>query len=447
MNSASATFFQKHERLSFIFQAIIFIAYVFVRVLSTLPALHAPRELADTSIYVRISTQSILGQNFLQVNRPFVFPFLLQIVHRDFALAAGIQLGLTILAWGWLAYCVSISFRLIWLRILSFAIILALSLVRHLAGWDFVMMTESLSLSTFVLLIACGIWLLRGWQIHKVMILCIVAFVFAFTRDTNAYLLIMFAGLLLIAVLFRWASPKILVLVGAFALIFFVSNLSANTSKRWVFPLVNVVGKRILPYSESVQRFEACGMPVTPELLGLADTFANGEDRAFFNDPALEGFRVWIADHGKSCYIHWLVTEPLRSIGQAFSEFTELVYFEDVNKYFSRHYTDLLPSRVERVLYPVYYVTWLWAGLTIAALAALIKQLWRDNNLWAVFIMLCLTIFPHLFITWHGDAMAPNRHAVSVGMQLAITMWLFIFLMLERAELYFIKESKVETTQ
>lgn len=442
MNSTSATFFQKHERLSFIFRAIIFVAYVLARVISTLSAIHAPRELADTGIYVRISTQSILGPNFLQVNRPFVFPLLLQIVHRDFVLAASIQLGLTILAWGLLAYCISISFRPDWLRILSFVIILALSLVRHLAGWDFVMMTESLSLSTFALLIVCGIWLLRGWQIHKVVILCIAAFIFAFTRDTNAYLLIMFAGMLLFAVLLGWLSPKSLVLAGVFVLIFFISNLSANTSKRWIFPLVNVVGKRILPYSESVQRFEACGMPLTPELLGLADTFANGEDRAFFNDPALEGFRNWVADHGKSCYIRWLVIEPVKSIGQAFSEFNELIYFADVNKYFSRRYTDLLPSRLERILYPVYYVTWLWIGLTIAALVAVVKQLWHDNALWVVFIMLCLTIFPHLFITWHGDAMAPNRHAVSVGMQLALTMWLFVFLVLEKAGLYFMKEKQ-----
>jgi len=444
MNSRFVTFFQKRQRVLLIFQAVIFIAYVLVRVVSTLSALHAPRRLADTDIYVRISTQPILTLGFLQVNRPFVFPFLLQIVHQDFVLAAGIQLAVTILAWGLLAYLISISFQYIWLRILSFVIILALSLVRHLAGWDFVMMTESLSLSTFALLVACGIWLLRSWQTYKVVTLCMVAFVFAFTRDTNAYLLLMFAGLLLIVVLFRLANPKVLVLVGIFALIFLVSNLSANISKRWVFPLVNVVGKRILPYTESVQRFEACGMPVTPKLLSLADTFANGEDRAFFNDPELDGFRLWIADHGKSCYMRWLLAEPVKSTGQVFSEFDQLIYFENVNGYFSRRYRDLLPSHLERVLYPVYYVTWLWVCLMIAALFSLIKQLWRDNVLWVVFILLCLTIFPHLFIAWHGDAMAPNRHAVSVGMQLALTMWLFVFLALENAGLYFTARKQSE---
>ena len=428
-------FVQRKDGILYIGRAIIFIGYIYVRVITTLSALKSPRELADTPIYLRISSQPILGPEFLSVDRPFVFPLLLQIVHQDFASAAIIQLVVALLAWGLLALAISASLRPPWLRLLSFFIILAVGTVRHLAGWDSVMMTESLSLSMLGLFIASGIWLLHGWKYHKVVALCAVAFLFAFARDTNAYLLIMFAGLMLIAVLFRWMNPRALVLAGVFGMFFFVSDLNANTSQRWFFPLVNVIGKRILPYTESIQNLAACGMPITPQLLSLADTFANGNDRAFFNDPALAGFRVWVAEDGKTCYIRWLVTEP-KSVGQAFSEFDQLIYFENVNWYFSKRYIDPLPAHVERVLYPVYHVTWLWAGLTITAFIAVAKRFWRDNALWAIFIMLCLTIFPHLFITWHGDAMAPNRHAVSVGMQLALAMWLLVFLVLEKVASY-----------
>jgi hypothetical protein len=434
MYSRVADFFQKRERAFFILQGVMFVLYMLLRVTTTLPALNAPRELADTDIYARISTQPIIEAHFLEVDRPFVFPFLLQIIHQDFETAALIQLSLTILAWGALAWFVSSTFQLIWLRLFSFVIILALSLVRHLAGWDFVMMTESLSISSFVLLIASGVWLLRGWRGDKVVVLFVIAFIFAFTRDTNAYLLAMFAGLLLFAVLFRWAMPNALIVAAGFMLIFFISNLSADTSERWVFPLVNVVGKRILPYTASIQSFESCGMPVTPELLRLADTFANGQDRAFFNDPALEGFRAWVREQGKSCYARWLLANPAQSIGEALDEFDGLIYFEDVGAYFSRRYMDVLPSQVERLLYPVYYVTWLWIILAVAALIAIVRRAWRDNVLWAVFIMLSLTIFPHLFITWHGDAMAPHRHAISVGLQLALTTWLLIFLIIDQVD-------------
>ena len=425
------------QRNLVVIQLVILFFYIFARVSTTLPALHAPRELADTKVYVNVSNRQILGENFLYVDRPFAFPLLLQIVDRDFESAAMIQLGLTLVAWSLLAFMISASFRPIGLRLFSFVIILALSLVRHLAGWDFVMMTESFSISFFVLLICCGIWLLQGWRWDKVILLSIVAFIFAFTRDTNAYILAMFAGMIVLSVILRWAKPRALILAGVFLAIFFVNNLSADMSLRWTFPFINVVGKRILPYTALLQTFEACGMPVTPELLAQAGIFANGNDRAFLDDPALESFRNWVMEDGKSCYMKWLVTNPVTSIGSVLREFNGLIYFEDVNKYFSRKYTDLLPSRLERLLYPVHLVTWIWMGLTLLALAALYKKAWRENSLWVLYIMLCLTIFPHLFITWHGDSMAVERHSLSVGLQISLTLWLFIFLALEKGAGYF----------
>jgi len=441
MLDRAAGYSQSAKKTISIIQGITLLIYILLRVFTTLSAIAAPRELADTDIYLRISKESIFGTNFFAVKRPFVFPFLLQLVHQDFTAAAVIQLSLSILAWGLLALVVSGSLRPAWLKFAAFVVILALSLVRHLAGWDFVMMTESLSLSTFVFFIAAGTWLMRGWRTYKVIAFCATAFFFAFTRDTNAYLLAMFAGLLLIAVLFRWATPKALIISGFFVMVFYLSNLSADTSQRWVFPLVNVIGKRILPYTASNQNLAACGMPITPKLLSLADTFANGQDRAFFNDPELEGFRVWVSEHGKPCYARWLLNDPVKRTVEVFSEFDGLIYFEDITWYFSRRYSDFLPSRLERILYPVYYVTWLWAGLTVAALIAVVKRAWRGNVLWAVFIMLCLTIFPHLFINWHGDAMAPERHAISVGLQLSVSFWLFIFLILERLHFYLLKDA------
>ncbi|MBM3125419.1 MAG: hypothetical protein FJZ87_10175 [Chloroflexi bacterium] len=228
-----------------------------------------------------------------------------------------------------------------------------------------------------------------------------------------------------------------------FLLIFLLSNLSADTSERWIFPFLNVLGKRILPYSSSVAYFEACGMPVTSQLLELADTFANGQDKAFFSEPALEDFRRWVPDRAKSCYMGWLLADPLTRAGEAFNQFNGLIYYEKVGFFFSRRYVDLLPSRMERILYPVHFVQWIWIGLTLAALIAVFKKAWRTNALWGIFILLCLTLFPHLFITWHGDAMAPQRHAISVGLQLAVSLWLFVFLVLEWAQMNFLKEPRL----
>ncbi|MBK6648060.1 MAG: hypothetical protein IPG44_20350 [Anaerolineales bacterium] len=425
------------RRHGLIIQLGVFLVYALVRIGTTLPALQSPRDLADTDIYIRLADESILGAGLLNADRPVGFPLLLLIAGHDFSLAAGIQLALTIFSWGMLAFAVSRSFQSMVVRFFSFAIILALGLARHLAGWDFVMMTESLSLSLFALLIACAAWLLQGWRTIKLIALAGVAVLFAFTRDTNAYLLAMAAGLILIAVMFRWCKPRGMAVSFIFLAIFAASYLTANMGERWVFPFVNVMGRRILPYLDRVEYFEDCGMPVTPELMEMAWYFAGGNDRRFFNDPALEGFRQWLAEDGKACYMKWLVSHPAETFAEVYREFDGLMFFDGVGEYFSRNYSDLLPSRIERLLYPVYFADWILAALMVGAIAASILRPWVKNPLWALFIILSLTIFPHAYITWHGDAMAPERHMLSVGMQLSVSFWLLLFLAGERVGVYF----------
>jgi hypothetical protein len=169
-------------------------------------------------------------------------------------------------------------------------------------------------------------------------------------------------------------------------------------------------------------------MPITQELRDLAGEFANANDRAFYNDPALANFREWLGARGKSCYMRWLITDPVRSGGESLREFGALIAFTKVDSFFSRRYAPLLPWRVERILYPTHFTLFLWLALTLAACVAVWKKSWQANPLWAAFILLCLPILPHLFITWHGDAMAPERHALSVGLQLVLSLWILILL-------------------
>ena len=71
-----------------------------------------------------------------------------------------------------------------------------LSLDRHIAGWDVVMLTESISISLMAIFIAAWLWLLRGWSWGKVFSLSLIAFLWAFTRDTNGWILLMLSGMI-----------------------------------------------------------------------------------------------------------------------------------------------------------------------------------------------------------------------------------------------------------
>ncbi|MFZ5880498.1 MAG: hypothetical protein ACOY0R_14105 [Chloroflexota bacterium] len=411
----------------------LFALYVAARLLYVQPALLKPRAVDDTQAYLRISEQPLLDVDFWGSSRPFVFPLLLKIAHQDASTAAALQLGFSILAWSLLGLSVAAALRTRGLAPFAFGLILALSLVRHLAGWDFTLLTESLSVSWFVLFLATGLWLLRAWRVERVIALVLVGFFLAFTRDTNAYLLLMLAGLLFLAVILRWAQPRTLILAAAFVGIFLLNNANADLGGRWVFPFLNVMGRRILPNPQAVDFFEdRCGMPVTPALMALEGEFANGQDRAFYNDPDLADFRSWAYQRGKTCYVRWLISNPMRSGAEAFTQFGPLVAFPDVDNYFTRFYKPILPAFFERILYPDRFILWIFAVLTASALIAIPPRAWRSNPLWVAFILLVLPVFPHLFISWHGDAMAPARHALSVGLELHLSAWLLVLLLADQ---------------
>lgn len=426
----------------------LFALYVTARILDAQPALAKPRVMDDTQAYLRISQQPPLDVKFWGDSRPLVFPLLLKIADQDFSTAAALQLGFSILAWTLLGLSVAASLRTRGLAPFAFGLILALSLVRHLAGWDFTMLTESLSVSWFVLFLAAGLWLLRAWRAERVIALIAVGLFLAFTRDTNAYLLLMLAALISLAVVFRWTGPRALILSAAFVVIFLLNNANADLGNRWVFPFLNVMGRRVLPNPQAVEFFEAtCDLTVTPDLMALEGEFANGQSRAFYNDPNLADFRSWTYQRGKTCYMRWLVSNPIHSGAEAFEQFGPLVAFPDVDNYFSRFYKPVLPVAVERILYPDRFILWIWVAVTLTALIAIFTRFWRDNPLWAAFILLVLPIFPHLFITWHGDAMAPARHALSVGLELYLSAWLLVLLIADQIFLRVGKPSLKKATQ
>jgi hypothetical protein len=282
-----------------------------------------------------------------------------------------------------------------------------------------------------VLFLAVWLWLLRDWSWGKVFLLGIISLLWAFTRDTNGWILLMISGLILLGILFFSARKRYLVVAVLLASIFLLSNLSATRGNRWVFPFQNVLAQRILTDPDALKFFEDCGMPITPELLNLAGGFANSEDRAFYTDPALDPYRAWLRPNGKTCYMRWLISRPVASLSEPWTEFEWLLAFPDISTFFPQAYEPVLPWYVERVLYPQDAVLWIWGGTSFAVLIAIWKKAWKVNPAWVVFIGLYLLIYPHVFLVWHGDVPGTHRHALTVCLQFVLGFWLFGLLLLE----------------
>jgi len=410
---------------------LLFALYANLRWMNESPAFEKPKRTADTPAYLRISGEAFLSKDFWANTRPPVFPFVLKASNTNIVKITTFQTAFSIFSWGILAFAVAYSMKN-FLRPVAFSLFLALSLDRHISGWDVVLLTESLSLSFMALFLASWLWLLKSWSWGKVFLLSFVAFMWAFTRDTNGWLLLMISGLILLSVLFFSVRKRNLAIAVVFTVIFVLNNLSADTGGRWVFPFQNVLAQRILIDSDALAFFENCGMPITAELLDLAGGYANSADRAFYQEPALEPYRTWLQASGKSCYIRWLISEPVSNLAAPWVDLERLLVFEEVSRFHPQRYEPILPWYVERILYPQDAGLWLWALTTIAAIVALWKKAWMLNPAWVVFIGLCLLIYPHLFIVWHGDVPGTHRHALTVSLQFVLSFWLLGILILEK---------------
>ena len=423
----------------------LLLVYGIVRVLNISEAVQRVKATADTTSYVRISNERLFSSKFLSAARPFVFPLLLKLLGGDPEKTVWAQGFFSVLSWSTLALAVASSLHFYLLKFAGFVLILLLSLYRYIIGWDSVLLTESLSLSFMALFIAGWLWLLQGWRWQKAFFVLIIGFFWTFCRDTNAWVVLMIAVFLLVLVVLRQINRNYLFLSTSFMILFLLSNLSADSGGRWIFPFQNVLGRRILPDAQAVAFFASCGMPVSPELTQLAGEFASGLDRAFYNDPALENYRTWLYQSGKSCYIQWLLSDPLRSIRRPVVEFNTMVSLENIQPFlFSRSFAPILPARLEALLCPPRQPWMMFLAACGIMLAAAFNRAWTYNKTWWVAILLILLVFPHYFIVWHGDVMGIYRHMVSVSIQLYLGIWTLALLIVERVlSLKVIQEHRV----
>lgn len=410
---------------------LVFAFYANLRWSGQEPAFEKAKATADTPAYMRVAGEAFLSKDFWANTRPPIFPLVLKIFAVNTIKVAPFHTAFSIFSWGTLALAVAYAFNGV-LRPIAFGLILLLSLESHFAGWDVVLLTESISISLLALFLAIWLWLLRSWSWGRVVVLSAVAFLWAFTRDTNGWILLMLSGLIVFGIIFFGARKRYLAIAIVFALIFAMSNLSADKGQRWIFPFQNVLAQRILTDQDALAFFVDCGMPITQELLDLAGGYASSNDRAFYTHPALQPYRNWLLESGKACYMRWLISRPFASLSEPWRDFAHLLAFGDVSSFFPQRYQPVLPWFMGRILYPRDGVLYLWALTTLAALTALWKKAWKVNPAWVIFITQCVLIYPHLFIVWHGDVPGTHRHALTIGAQFVLSFWLLGVLVAER---------------
>lgn len=443
--TARARRFRRDLRWLEVLQFALFVAFAATKLAS--PWDKYPRYTGDGRIWAYVAEAPLLSRDFWFSTRPPTMALFYKLLDMSDDRMIWLHSFLAIAAWGLLASSVARLATRTWVALLSFVGVLGVALTSTVHGWDIVIRTESLSSSLIALVLACTLRFLALTPDHRrrrlIWLLCgaVSAFLAAFVRDTNAYILLLLAIGLPIAqwlALGRVASGPLLtrawarlrrqgVLPLLFSAVLILPSMAAQhsvrQSERYFFPLMNTIFRRVLPSKWKRQYFQdELGMPVSRTLMSRRYKWASSNRRVAFKHEAYADFRSWLRQNGLPGYQRYLIENYEVTLAEAY-----------------RFYPRMVRARLARTTRPsANPATDLADGLLLSGpisahpvgahvfvsaigLVALIGARRRKTRLLALFTVLCAGLTAsQAFICYHGDAMEVERHALPVGMLLRL---------------------------
>jgi hypothetical protein len=303
------------------------------------------------------------------------------------------------------------------MRAIGALLILLFAFTPHMADWDSILLSESLTFSLFALQLALLIKMV--FALYKdpdanitlwAILWGVVSFFWIFLRDTNVFTALM--TLVMIAVLTaapRYRKKKALIGAMVFLLLAAVLGLvTARASVRAVVQVRNIYKDDIFPNPGLVAAFQEMGMP--------ADDFIAPE------------FEPWLQTEGASTLFRFMLTRPGYVASKLWRDFPDSFY-EIEQTYFTAR--DLNPSRdilveIGDALHPEGPASFLGSILPLVGILLLASKNIEDSRPWAwlglwLFFSATLTLIPTIL----GDTWALNRHALYSTTIYRLTMWLF----------------------
>lgn len=268
----------------------------------------------DTGAYQKVAEIPVADSDFWAAIKPPVIPLVMKLSGDSLDRFIYIQVFISFFSWTILAISSASVAKSDKGRIILFTIPLLSSVMPLTAFWNFSALSESIAISLLVLLIAAFIALFNSKKWIWGIALAVISLPFAGVRDTNAYVLLMIAIVLLITAIrpkidFRRRTLNSALGVFIF-IVFLLAIYSHNNGNRWVFSFYNIISQRILTNSDYTRYFEKHGMPMNSALQQRAKKFAHEDDFAFFNAEKLHEFRQWTEKEGKHTYVKFLLEHP-----------------------------------------------------------------------------------------------------------------------------------------
>lgn len=403
-------------------------------------------EYPDSEDYHSVTLQGLSSIDFWAGKRSLTTPIvwrMLQTKTEDnlipgkYVLIPPFYTTLSFLSWGMLAFSLAFILRTTWLRLLAFTFILGLGLSRAIFFWNWTLLSESLAISSFVLILTFGIIILSLLKTHpslsqknQIILGAGISFLiplWSFTRDTNVFIGIGFVGFLTLLFIIRWKVIKTKMLLAILIITFFSTALcqmaTIDIGKRWQYPFMNVFSQRILPNPEYRQFFIQHGLPDTPQVMRFSGQWAN----SYNGDWA--GLNKWLKKKARSTYYQFLLTHPNFAFLEPLHHSKELLD-GDWTSYGKNTVNNGLQNILSHFVWPhgFYLLVMILSSMALIFTCTL-RRCITPHILFAITIL--FLVLPGVFATWHGDAMEIIRHSVGNSLQLRLGLVLVILFCLD----------------
>ncbi len=314
--------------------------------------------------------------------------------------------------------------------------------VPQVADWDSILLSESVSFSIFIIMMGMLAILLPKIKKKSFclsdfllsLLFFLIAMLWLFTRDTNAYFILFLAAAFLMISIILWfrnkSFPVIAMLLAIFLSgVFLFQQHTFKKSERWLLPFLNNMSTNVFPYPERTAFFEKKGMPVNDEILSQT---GSAEYNNLYDQTE---FISWAKENGLSAYTAFLLDMPLWSVLQIYLNL-DLFFEENLQPFFfggsteKPHWADSIGN----LLHPLSAATILIDFLLIFILIR-IDFLKQDDTLrnWTIFCMiLFLGGILLMSLSFLGEVRSIWRHVLSGVFPLRLVLWILIVVILDQ---------------
>jgi hypothetical protein len=211
--------------------------------------------------------------------------------------------------------------------------------------------------------------------------------------------------------------------------LFAFQSYSVNNGNRWQILIYDNLALRLLKDEQAIKYLDKMGLPIDDALMSVTTMTPPEYQKYFLNSDKMDEVRTWVNSTGKTIYLRYLISRPGFSLLKPIYESKKLINGSSVEYRRERQPSRPVAAVITRISNIFYPRSPLILGfmLVISIIGALHWLCGHEKtSVWVIIMALVVSIYPLMFIVWHGNPMEVERHAVQIAVQFRLAGWMAV---------------------